>query len=87
MVVDGIWRMDNVKPGGGRVKRVDQREEEAVWRARELASLEATTPTHISIATKHTTTSTLNEGQYKTQGYHLQWNFDPLGQLIRDTNN
>ena len=33
MVIDGIWRMDNVKPGRGRVKRVDQREEKAVWRA------------------------------------------------------
>lgn len=61
MVVDGIWRMDNVKPGRGCVKRVDQREEEAVWRAGELATLEATAPTHISITTKHTTTSTLNK--------------------------
>ena len=27
MIVDGIWRVDNIKLGRGRVKRVDQREE------------------------------------------------------------
>ena len=51
--------MNNIELSWRCVKRVDQCEQEAVWRAGEFATFEATAPTHISIATKHTTTGTL----------------------------
>ena len=65
MVVDGIWWVDDVKLGRRCVKRVDQTEQETVWRTRELSTFETTAPADIGITTKHATTSTLKGGGWR----------------------
>lgn len=61
MVVDGIRWVVDVKLCRGRVKGIDESEQEAVWRAREFATFETTAPADVCVASEHTTTGCLDK--------------------------